>query len=67
MSRFLLFRKKFWLKVLVDIIPGILFTAATLICFWNRFVGFLVYIVAYAGLTYHTNLVNKYDLTNLDD
>ncbi len=51
------------LKVLVDLIPGLLFTFATIATMnINIVVGIFMYIIAYSGLNLHTYLINKYDL-----
>ena len=51
------------LKVLVDLIPGLLFTFATIVAIGINFVvGFIMYIIAYFSLNLHTYLINKYNL-----
>ena len=51
------------LKSLVDLIPGLLFTFATIAAInINIVVGIMIYVVAYLSLNLHTYLINKYDL-----
>lgn len=51
------------LKTLVDLIPSLLFTFATIVAIDINFVvGFIMYIIAYFSLNLHTYLINKYNL-----
>lgn len=53
------------LKILIDLIPGILFSFATVVFIdINMLIGFIMYIIAYSSLNLHTYLINKYNLNN---
>ena len=64
--------KKICKKIIIDLIPGLLFTLATVIT--NKslnyndsyiIVGFILYVLGYASLDLHTYLMNK--LNRKDD
>ena len=52
-------------KILIDLIPGLMFTIATMVSIAIHndrsisFVGLILYILAYGSLDLHTYLVNK--------
>lgn len=54
---------KLFKKTLVDLIPGLAFTFATIISInsHNSFIGLGCYIIAFMTLTLHTYLINKID------
>lgn len=53
------------LKTLIDLIPGMLFSFATIVFIdINMIVGLIMYVIAYLSLNLHTYLINKYNLNN---
>ena len=59
---------KFIKKILIDLIPGFMFTFATLVisksCVYNdiySIVGLVLYIISYCSLDLHTYLINKHN------
>ena len=64
--------KKVLNKIIIDLIPGLLFTIATIITTKSLnyndsyiIIGFILYILGYVSLDLHTYLINK--LNEKDD
>ena len=47
-----------------NLIPGLLFPTATIICAHNCIIGIIVYIVAYASLDLHSYIDKKLNYPN---
>ena len=56
--------KKFIYSVLNNLIPGLLFPTAAIICTHNYIVGIILYIIAYASLDLHSYIDKKLDYPN---
>jgi len=53
----------FFTKLLIDLIPSLLFSFATIVFInINNVLGFIMLIIAFASLDLHTYLINKYNL-----
>jgi hypothetical protein len=51
--------KKFIYSVLNNLIPGLLFPTASIICTHNYIVGIILYIIAYTSLDLHSYIDKK--------
>ncbi len=62
--------KKYIFKILIDLIPALLFIISTFIFFnstliyniFGVFISFILLVIAFASLDLHTYLINKYNL-----
>ena len=58
------YRMRIVYSFLNNLIPGILFPLATIICSTNYVIGIIIYIIAYASLDLHSYIDKKLDYPN---
>ena len=56
--------RNFIYDVINNLIPGLLFPTATVICAHNYIIGIIIYILAYISLDLHSYIDKKLDYPN---